>query len=157
MSNPCETWWKWLPHELIIFTKFHEHWTKIVDYHQWAIFEHVLFFFAQTLFLHFFVTLYHLVIRYFRVESELAGWHSTEHISKVLIKIWHKSEMAIKNSPHVTFINNRARAKNSSVLHTYMTLVLRSIPPRLLTSFWTSKMFCPIFSKVWSRQHDIFF
>jgi hypothetical protein len=57
------------------------------------------------------IILYYPVIRYFKGESQLACWHSTtEHISKVLIKIWHKSEMAIKNSPHVTFINNRARA-----------------------------------------------
>ena len=32
LSNPYETWWKWLPHEVIIFTKFHKDWTKIVDF-----------------------------------------------------------------------------------------------------------------------------
>ena len=31
LSNPYETWWKWLTHEVINFTKFHEDWTKIVD------------------------------------------------------------------------------------------------------------------------------
>ena len=28
MSNSHETWWKWLAHESIIFTKFHEDWKK---------------------------------------------------------------------------------------------------------------------------------
>ena len=32
MSYPHETWWKWLPHEVIIFTKFHEDRTKIMDF-----------------------------------------------------------------------------------------------------------------------------
>ena len=32
LSNPHETWLKWLPHELILFTKFHEDWTKIVEF-----------------------------------------------------------------------------------------------------------------------------
>ena len=32
LSNPDETWWKWLAHEAIIFIKFHEDWTKIVDF-----------------------------------------------------------------------------------------------------------------------------
>ena len=31
MSNPHETWWKWLTDGFIIFIKFHEDWTKIVD------------------------------------------------------------------------------------------------------------------------------
>jgi len=31
LSNPRETWWKWLPHELIILTKFHWDWTETVD------------------------------------------------------------------------------------------------------------------------------
>ena len=31
MSNPNEILGKWLPHEAIIFQKFHEDWTKIVD------------------------------------------------------------------------------------------------------------------------------
>ena len=26
LSNPDETWWKWLAHDDIIFTKFHEDW-----------------------------------------------------------------------------------------------------------------------------------
>ena len=30
LSYPHETWWKWLPHEVIIFTKFHKDWTKYV-------------------------------------------------------------------------------------------------------------------------------
>ena len=32
LSYPHETWWKWLPHEAIILTKFHKDWTKIVDF-----------------------------------------------------------------------------------------------------------------------------
>ena len=31
LSNPQETWWKYLPHEVIIFSKFHEDRTKNVD------------------------------------------------------------------------------------------------------------------------------
>ena len=31
-SNPYETWWKWLPLYIITFTKFHEDWTKNVDF-----------------------------------------------------------------------------------------------------------------------------
>ena len=31
-SYPHETWWKWLPQEIIVFTNFHEDWTKIVDF-----------------------------------------------------------------------------------------------------------------------------
>jgi len=30
-SHPYEIW-KWLPHMIIFFTKFHEDWTKIVDF-----------------------------------------------------------------------------------------------------------------------------
>ena len=29
---PYETWWKWLPHEVIIFRKFHEGRTKNMDF-----------------------------------------------------------------------------------------------------------------------------
>ena len=32
LSNLHETWWKWLSHEAIIFTKFHKDWTEIVDF-----------------------------------------------------------------------------------------------------------------------------
>ena len=38
VKHPCfwfysnETWWKWLLHEAIIFTKFHEDWTKVADF-----------------------------------------------------------------------------------------------------------------------------
>ena len=32
MSNFFKTWSKWLPYEVIIFTKFHKDWTKIVDF-----------------------------------------------------------------------------------------------------------------------------
>ena len=32
LSNPHETWWKLSSHEVIIFTKFHEDRTKIVDF-----------------------------------------------------------------------------------------------------------------------------
>ena len=32
MSNYHETWWKWLSHEVIIFTKFHKDWITIVDF-----------------------------------------------------------------------------------------------------------------------------
>ena len=31
---PHETLWKWLPHEVIMFTKFHESWKKDVDFYQ---------------------------------------------------------------------------------------------------------------------------
>ena len=31
LSNTHETWSKWLPQEMIIFAKFYEDWTKIVD------------------------------------------------------------------------------------------------------------------------------
>ena len=34
LSNPHENWSKLLPHEMIIFTKFQEEWTKIVDFLQ---------------------------------------------------------------------------------------------------------------------------
>ena len=49
MSNSHETLGNLLPHEVIIFTKFHEDWTKIVDFYQWSIFECVRFFLTQTL------------------------------------------------------------------------------------------------------------
>ena len=32
LSNHYETWWKWLPHNLNFFTKFHENQTKILDF-----------------------------------------------------------------------------------------------------------------------------
>ena len=32
MCYSHETWWKWLPHDIIIFAKFHEDSTKIVDF-----------------------------------------------------------------------------------------------------------------------------
>ena len=32
LSNPNETWWKWLTHETIVFIMFHQNWTKIVDF-----------------------------------------------------------------------------------------------------------------------------
>ena len=32
LSNPYENWWKWLPHEVIIFTNFRKDWTKIVEF-----------------------------------------------------------------------------------------------------------------------------
>ena len=32
LSNPYETWSKWLPHETITLSKFHKNWTKIVDF-----------------------------------------------------------------------------------------------------------------------------
>ena len=44
-----ETWWKWLPHDMIIFTKFHENQTKNVDLLILVNFERVSFFFIQTL------------------------------------------------------------------------------------------------------------
>ena len=43
-SDPHETWWKWLTHEAIIFTKFHGDWTKNV-----ANFWMCADFFVQTL------------------------------------------------------------------------------------------------------------
>ena len=49
LSNPYETWWKWLPHEAIIFTKFHEDGTKIVDFLLLANFWKCPVFFPQTL------------------------------------------------------------------------------------------------------------
>ena len=49
LVNPFETWWKWLAHEIIIFTKFHKDWTKIVDLLLMANFLACPFFFAQTL------------------------------------------------------------------------------------------------------------
>ena len=48
-SNPNETWWKWLSHEAIIFTKFHEDWTKIVDFLLMAKFWTCLVFFYSDL------------------------------------------------------------------------------------------------------------
>ena len=47
MSNPHETWSKLLPHDMNIFTKFHEEWTKIVDFLSMADFERVLVFFSS--------------------------------------------------------------------------------------------------------------
>ena len=32
LSNPDKNCWKWLAHEAIIFTKFYENWTKIVNF-----------------------------------------------------------------------------------------------------------------------------
>ena len=32
LSNPYETWWKWLSHGVKIFTKFHKNWTEIRDF-----------------------------------------------------------------------------------------------------------------------------
>ena len=32
LSNPNETWWKYLSHEVTILTKFHEDWRKDVDF-----------------------------------------------------------------------------------------------------------------------------
>ena len=49
MSNPHETLWKWYHHELIIFTKFHQDWTKSVDFLTTANFWTLLGFFTQTL------------------------------------------------------------------------------------------------------------
>ena len=49
MFNPNETWWKLLAHEEIIFNKFHEDWTKIVDFLLMAKFWTCLVFFTQTL------------------------------------------------------------------------------------------------------------
>ena len=49
MSNPYETWWKWLTHDVINFTKFHEDWTKIVDFLLRVNFWMCPGFFAQTL------------------------------------------------------------------------------------------------------------
>ena len=40
LSNPHETWKKWLTHKAIIFPKFHEDWKKIVDFLlQWCAIE----------------------------------------------------------------------------------------------------------------------
>ena len=49
LSNPYETLWKWLPHELIIFTKFHKDRTKNVDFLLMVNFWTCLVFFPQTL------------------------------------------------------------------------------------------------------------
>ena len=49
LSNPNDTVGKWLPHKVIIFFKFHEDWTKIVDFYYWPSFEFVWFFLTQTL------------------------------------------------------------------------------------------------------------
>ena len=49
LSNPYETWWKWLSNEAIIFTKFHEDWTKIMDFLPMANFWECLVFFTQSL------------------------------------------------------------------------------------------------------------
>ena len=49
MSYPQEKWWKWLPHEVIIFTKFQEDRTKIVDFLLMANFWECPFFLPQTL------------------------------------------------------------------------------------------------------------
>ena len=46
---PYETWWKLSPHELIIFTKFHEDRTKIVDFLLMANFWKCPVFLLQTL------------------------------------------------------------------------------------------------------------
>ena len=44
-----ETWWKWLSHVMIIFTKFHEYRTKIVDFLLRANFWKCPVFLPQTL------------------------------------------------------------------------------------------------------------
>ena len=49
LSNLHETWWKWLSHEAIIFTKFHKDWTKIMDFLLMANFWTCPVFFAQNL------------------------------------------------------------------------------------------------------------
>ena len=49
LSNPNETWRKWLSHKEVIFTKFHEDWTKIIDFLLVAKFWTCLVFFTQTL------------------------------------------------------------------------------------------------------------
>ena len=46
--DPCEIWWKWSPHEMIIFIKFHEDWTKTVDFSLTANIWKCLVFFLQT-------------------------------------------------------------------------------------------------------------
>ena len=50
LSYPHETWWKWLPHEVIILTKFYEDRTKIVDFLLMANYWVCSNFFLQTLF-----------------------------------------------------------------------------------------------------------
>ena len=47
---PHETWWKWLPDEMIIWPKVHEDRTKMWIFYKWEIFECVSFFIPQTLF-----------------------------------------------------------------------------------------------------------
>ena len=51
LSYPHETLWKWSPHELIIFTNFHEDRTKIVVFLSMVNLWICLIFFPQTLFL----------------------------------------------------------------------------------------------------------
>ena len=50
LSYPHETWWKWLPHEVIIFTKFHEDRTKIVGFLLMANFWKGFSYFRSTLY-----------------------------------------------------------------------------------------------------------
>ena len=52
---------KWLPHKVIIFTKFQKDWTKFVDFLSMANFWRCLFFFTQTLFVYKDLSL-HLII-----------------------------------------------------------------------------------------------
>ena len=58
MSNLHETWWKWLSHEAIIFTKFHKDWTKIVEFLSTANFWKCAIFLTQTLFALFWIFFY---------------------------------------------------------------------------------------------------
>jgi len=50
LSNLHETWSKYLAHEKIILTKFHEDWIKDVDFLLMANFCECPIFFSQTLF-----------------------------------------------------------------------------------------------------------
>ena len=44
LSYLHETWWKYSPLEIIIFTRYHDNGAKIADFYLWQIFEHVSFF-----------------------------------------------------------------------------------------------------------------
>ena len=84
LSYPHEIWWKWLPHEVIIFTKFHEDRTKIVDFLLMANFWKCPFFASD-------------FKKFFSAKCRLCNFYS----------FWlQKVEVCIKKSLHMVYLKH---------------------------------------------------
>ena len=115
-----ETWRKSLTHEVIIFTKFHKDWTKIVDFLLMANFWKCPVFFCFRLYLHQQVHTFK-VLTLFTMWVLIINTHSHYHLMRALWTagtpfFWKNALQCTKfepKTPGITIIHQAAKLQKS--------------------------------------------